>query len=582
MISAKTSLVFRVFCLVGLVALLVSCAPQATPSPAPTQAPAAATAAPTAAAPAPTSAPAPTTGAAAKPKVLRFTESWPTYIDPAVGSDYSSSVSLANLYDSLVFPNDDGTVKPWVATKWDISPDGLKYTFTLQKGIKFHNGDELTAEDVVFSMQRILTIGEGYGYLFTTTVDSARAVDPYTVEFTLKKPFGPFVPALVRLYILNKKQVMANIEKTGQGAKYGDMGDYGKKWLLTHDAGSGPYMVKEFKLEEYLLAEKFPGYWKPIPADAPDSFKFIGTTEATTVRTLMGKKELEISDQWQTSEALDALSKINGVQVASFYAGSVLNVMLHNRKPPTDDINFRKALAYAIDYDTIVSKLFPGSKQAIGPCSFVLPGHDSSLTPYKRDVAKAKEYLAKSKYAAELDKHPLDLVWVSEVPDEEKIALLIQANAAEIGIKVNVIKQPWGSVVESVGKEDTTPTALIIFVAPHYAEAGSMLESRYHSKSAGTWEQTEWLKDPEIDRMIEDAISTADQEQRFAKYKEVQKKLYDLCPSLWLFDQAEKHAYWDQYIDWKAADLAKASGKANPVMGYNFYMPDIKVFPDKM
>lgn len=578
MIAAKTSFVFRVVCLFALVALLVGCAAQATPTPAPTQAPAAATAAPTAAAPAPTAA-ATQVPAAAKPKVLRFTESWPTKIDPAVGSDYSSSVSLANLYDTLVFPNDDGTVKPWVATKWDISPDGLKYTFTLQKGIKFHNGDELTAEDVAFSMERILKIGEGYGYLFTATVEGARAVDPTTVEFTLKKPFGPFVPALVRLYILNKKQVMANIEKGGQ---YGEMGDYGKKWLLTHDAGSGPYMVKEFKLEEYLLAEKFAGYWKPIPAEAPDSFKFMGTTETATIRTLMGKKELEITDQWQTSEAFEALSKIQGVEVTSFYAGTVLNVMLHNRKPPTDDINFRKALAYAVDYDTIVNKLFPGSKQAQGPVSFILPGHDKSLVPYKRDVAKAKEYLAKSKYAGQLDKYPLDLVWVSEVPDEEKIALLIQANAQEIGIKVNVIKKPWGSVVESVGKEETTPTALIIFVAPHYAEAGSMLESRYHSKSTGTWEQTEWLKDPEIDKMIEDAIATAEPEKRFAKYMEVQKKLYDLTPSLWLFDQAEKHAYWAQYLDWKAANIAKQGGKANPVMGYNFYMPDIKVFPDKM
>ncbi len=78
----------------------------------------------------------------------------------------ASTIVLCNMYDSLVFPNVDGSVKPWLAKSWEISGDGLTYTFELVPGVKFHNGDELTAEDVVFSLQRILTIGEGYGYLF--------------------------------------------------------------------------------------------------------------------------------------------------------------------------------------------------------------------------------------------------------------------------------------------------------------------------------------------------------------------------------------------------------------------------------
>lgn len=185
--------------------------------------------------------------------IVRESGSFPLYPDPAVGNGNVECIALANLYDSLVFPHPTKGIIPHLATEWTVSTDGLKYTFKLRQGVKFHNGDELTAEDVEFSVKRLLTIGEGFAYLFTDVAD-VRVADDYTVEFTLSKPFGPFVEALLRLYILNKDQVMANIEKPGM---YGEFGDYGKRWLLTNDAGSGPYKLIEMRLEEYLLAEKF-------------------------------------------------------------------------------------------------------------------------------------------------------------------------------------------------------------------------------------------------------------------------------------------------------------------------------------
>jgi peptide/nickel transport system substrate-binding protein len=179
--------------------------------------------------------------------IVRWCEDWPTYIDPAVGTDFSDTMAIVQLYDTLIFPNLDGSVRPHLAEKWDISDDVLTYTFHLRKGVKFHNGDELTAEDVVFSTERLFDIGEGFAYILRTKdaqgriiagIESIKAIDDYTVEFKLARPFGPFIPALVRLYILNKSQVMENINKSEK--MYGEMGDYGKKWLLTNDAGSGP------------------------------------------------------------------------------------------------------------------------------------------------------------------------------------------------------------------------------------------------------------------------------------------------------------------------------------------------------
>jgi len=371
---------------------------------------------------------------------------------------------------------------------------------------------------------------------------------------------------------------MANIE---QNDEYGDLGDYGKRWLLTNDAGSGPYQVQEMKLEEYLHAVRFADYWKPFDPNAPDSFRNIGTTETATVRTLIQKRELEISDFRQPAEFYDNVSKVDGINVAKLFGGSTLFTMMHTKKAPTDDVHFRKALAYSIDYDAVANHIFPGSHQCQGPVSFILPGHNPNVFQYKRDLEKAKEELALSPYADKLDEYPVDLIWCAEVPDEEKVALLIQANAADIGIQVNVIKNPWMKIIEEVATPETTASMYLIFVSPHYAEAGSMIQSKYHSSSAGTWEQSEWLQDEQLDSMIEDAIDTIDKDARFEKYGKIQEYIVDLCPSLFLIDQPENYAFQDAYIDWIPADRAERGEKVNPVMGYNQYMPEIKVYPEK-
>jgi len=490
---------------------------------------------------------APAPAPAAK-RMLRVTFAWPTYIDPAVGSDFSSSSSFVNLYDTLVYPTSKGDVVPHVAERWDASADGLTWTFYLRRGVKFHNGDELTAEDVAFSMERLTTIGEGYGYLYAGSVERSEVVNDYTVRFHMATPYGPFLTTLVKLYIVNKDEVMEHAKSEGS---YGEFGDYGKGWLLTHDAGSGPYMVKEMRLEEYLLMEKFDGYWGEFAANAPDEVKFIGTTEPVTIRTMMARQELEISDQWQSVEALQSLDALEGVEISQLYLGTMFYYMMHTKKPPTDDVHFRKAMSWAMDYRTVINDLFPGSRMAQGPVPPGYPGHDPNFTKYDRNLDKAKEELRKSKYYGKVDQYPVEVHWIAEVPDEEKAALLFMSNMADVGIKANIVKVPWLSVVEEMSNIDTSPNIVTVFVSPHYAEAGSLL--------------------------LEDAIATIDREERFAKYRAIQQRIDEICPSLYLFEQAQRQAYQDSYIDWYAAE-----GKSVPVMGYDFAARFIEVYPERM
>ena len=510
-------------------------------------------------------------------KVIRQTEGALNYIDPAVGRDYASSIALCNLYDALVFPNPDGSVKPLLAKGWEISGDGLTYTFELVPGVKFHNGDELTADDVVFSLERFINIGEGLSHLFTTSVEGVEALEKYKVQFTLKEPLGPFLQVLIRLCILNEKQIMANTKE----GPYGEFGDYGREWLATHDAGSGPYKVKELKTEEYLLMEKFNDYWAGWEnKDAPQYVKKIGTNEAITVRTLMSRGELEITDHWQAHDNLVAIDQIPNTEVSSLFEGVVLKIMLNTKIPPTDDIHFRKALAYLFDYDTCIDMIFPGCRRS-GPIAPSTPGYNPNLEIYTMDLAKAEEELKQSPYYDKLDQYTFNLHWVSNVPDEEKIALLLQANAAKLGINVNIVKTVWLSLLDLMVNTETTPNGVILFFSLPYAEAGSSFMLSYHSSSCGTYTQGEWLQDPVIDAMIEDALTTVDQEERFQKYYDIQEVIVELCPTIWIMEQAVKQVHRSDYVVFPAAEALKQGELCNSAVGYNFYYRDFKVTPEK-
>jgi peptide/nickel transport system substrate-binding protein len=562
--------------------LLTQCAPVTQPAPASTQAPAAtqapavteapaATQAPAAetVAPAATEAPAAETAApAAQKRVLRASFSWPDRIDPAVGNDYAGASSLVNLYDSLVFPNSKGGVDPWLAESWTVSEDGVTYTFKLRNDVKFHDGAALKASDVVFSYDRLKTIGEGFAYLVTADVDSVKADGDTNVVFTLKAPSALFLPSLVRLYVLSEATVKANTNAQGP---YSENGDYGKEWLQTHDAGSGAYMVKEFPLEQYLLMEKNTNWWGKFNPNAPDEVRFIGTTEAVTIRTLMQNKELEISDQWQSFEAYQALQQMDGVKVGALQSMTSFYYMVNTKKPPTDDVHCRKAMSYAFDYDAAVALEWPGTLQMVGPVPAALAGHDPNVLVYKRDLDKAKAELAQCKYANDLENNPIIVNWVSEVPDEEKFALLFQSNMADIGMKANIVKVPWLSLVENTSKLETSPSIATIYVSSDLPEAGLMLKQRYHSSTTGTWQQNEWLQDPQIDSEIDGALATLNDQERFAKYFTVQEQLVDLAPSIWLYDQVEKHAY-RTCVEWPALE-----SKTSLIMGYYFFAADMGV-----
>lgn len=511
--------------------------------------------------------------------IVRITQDWPTYIDPGVGSSFSDTIVLVNMYEPLVFPKNDGTMAPHLATDWNANDEGTEFTFNLRKDVTFHSGNPFTAADVVFTANRLDTIGEGYAYLYKGLIEKVEAVDEHTVKFTLKEPFGPFVESLVRMYILDEKTVMEHLDKND--TLYGEFGDYGKKWLQTNDAGSGPYMVKEVKMEEFVFGEQYPEYWGGWDKDAPKYFQLNGAVEPVSVRTAVANKELEITDEIQPEENYKTMDGYDGVDLAINPTTTNHNMTLNVKKAPTDDVNFRKALAYLLDYETVYKTIFPGASKSIGPVPAKLPGSYSPETQYYRDVEKAKEYLAKSKYANELDAHPISLTWCAEVPAQEKVALLFQANCAELGLTVEITKKPFGAMIADAAAPETTANATLLNVGASYFDAGGFLKTRYHTDTFGSWEQMEWYANEDLDAKIDEALSIVDNEERYKRYKEITDIIVEDCPTLWIYDHAEKRAYQSGYLEW---DLAKQLKNGEPTlypMGYTLYVHDMKIYPDK-
>jgi peptide/nickel transport system substrate-binding protein len=319
--------------------------------------------------------------------------------------------------------------------------------------------------------------------------------------------------------------------------------------------------------------DKFDDWWNAdsFHPNAAGQVRFIATTEPATVRSLMDDGELEITDQWQTIEALDALNAMEGVGTIAFPSMTSFYYMMNTTKPPLDDVNCRWALAWAFDYDQAVALEWPGTQQMVGPVPHTVGGHNPDVLVFERDLDKAQEALAQCQYADSIEDYPVEVVWIADVPAEEKWALLFQANMADIGVPVEVVSQPWLSVVENTSAQDTSPHIVTIYVSTDLPEAGLMLQQRYHSSTANTWQQNEWLLDEEFDAAIEDALATADEGERFAKYRDLQEQIAELAPSLFLYDQVEKHAVAD-YVDWKPEENSA-------VMGYQIYAPRIGVAP---
>ena len=411
--------------------ILTACAPAATPTSAPAQPPAAAAPTQAPAAAAPTAAPA----SAANTLTMDSNIDDLITLDPGVVYEYSGILVVHNVYQTLVtfVGSDLQTIKPGLADSWDTKDAGdhWEITFKLHPGNKFASGNPVTADDVVYSFNRVVAINGSPAFLFTDDaglkVDSAKAVDPLTVVISLPKTSSPgaFLAILTNTVasVVDSKEVKTH--ETG--------GDNGTAWLLDHSAGSGAYVVDHWTKDVEVLLKANPNFGGTKPA--LDSVLLSHVPESANQLTALQKGDADIALNL-TPEQLATLSgdtvSVKGSDLRLFYLG--MNVAMK----PLDKVEVREALRMAIDYDGIVNDLLSGNGQKV---QTIIPspmfGYNNDA-PFQQDVAGAKALLQKAGVS--------DLKLEMEIPEGaapggvqwSDLGAKLQSDWAKIGVTVTI------------------------------------------------------------------------------------------------------------------------------------------------
>ncbi len=491
----------------------------------------------------------------------------PETLDPARGAGENDLYVYVNVYETLVVPSEtDASPQPSLATDWTISEDGKKWTFTLHDDVKFSDGTPLTANDVKYSMDRMLTIGEGFTYIFKDVVESVNVVNNNTVEFALKKPFGPFLATLTCFRVLNSTLVQENTKSSGN---YGDNGDYGTEYLLVNSAGSGPYVVEEFKVHESIKLKKNPNYWRQVPDEAPDTVLITELVEDSTTKMLVANGDLDLVHGRQQDVTLQALVQNPGFKYGDVPEFGLNYFMINVKKAPTDDAHIRRAISYAANIDEM-RKIYGDPPKAYGPVPPTIWGASSDFGTFDYNIEKAKEEIALSKYANNLKAYPIQLSYIQGNGDTGKLAMLMANNLQAVGFEVKISEDPWVLFCNNAKDIKTSPNITNLFCTANYPEAGSILEFKYASWATGDWNQNEWLQDQKFDDMILDAYSTIDADARQQKYAEIQKYLVDeVVPSVYTFVSAIRPAWNSDAFTWRLSEE-----KPHAAYEYNFYFAE--------
>ncbi|MFB6185843.1 MAG: ABC transporter substrate-binding protein [Halobacteriaceae archaeon] len=424
-------------------------------------------------------------------------------IDPSKHTDYTEIAAVLNLYDPLINVDPD-TNKPtsFIGTEWNVEDDGKTWVFKIKDGVPLHHGGTLDANDVAYTMKRNLRLKKGYSSLWQAvlTPEDVEVRNDREVAFHTSKTYGPFLATMVQLFILDSETVKEN-EQSGD---FGDRGDYGQAYLKQNVAGSGPYAVKSWTSGSEMVFEKFEDYWKGWEEKQFDTARMKVITEESTTKTMMREGNADMTSQFLSTEAYEAMAGYDNVRVPEVPQLQLFHYPINCQKAPTDDINVRKALSYSFDYESAIENIIKGGVQAAGPVPAEMPGHNDSIEPYSFDLDKAKAALDKAEYSVEeINNMGLEIVHVANFPLERKIALLMSENLNKLGISnININPQQWATITQRASKAEETPHVTAIFHTAKFPSPDSHTFLMYHPSSFGTYISMSWYTTDELKQKL--------------------------------------------------------------------------------
>jgi peptide/nickel transport system substrate-binding protein len=444
---------------------------------------------------------------------------------------------MLNVYDGLYrYVGNPPELTPWLAEGHEVSEDGLTWTFTLREGATFHDGSAVTADDVVYSFQRLLGMGKGPSgaFLPVMSADGVEKVDDLTVRFTLDQPYAPFLAAIPLVAIVNQEAVEANAAD----------GDWGSGWLASNAAGSGAYM---FDPETYIPQERMDlsinenHFYGWDDNDDPIEIVRAYPVQETSTRVLaLINGDIDATDSYLPTDQVERVEAADGARVSADESMRIMIIRMNNQRPPFDNENFRKCVSHAFDYEGFIDVVLGGYPvRNAGPIPQNLWGAPDDLQGYPYDFAKAQEYCdAARAEGAPLDR-PLEIHIQSALEQTTQSAELLQAGMAALGVTVELVASTWPTLTSSASSVETTPDMWVHWVSTYFVDPENWIGQMYDSDFHGTWKASSWYQDDRVDELLDMARAETDRQKRAEYYQEASRIIVEDAADIWIYNTVQ-------------------------------------------
>ncbi len=444
-------------------------------------------------------------------------------LDPGQYTDLYSGRVIDQMFETLLCMDYEGEFQPCLAEDWDIEEDGTLWTFYLREGVKFHDGSEMTAEDVEFTLDRLMD--EDYNSPRKADfdlIDEINVVDDYTLEVVLREPNMVFMTDLLNGYVVPKDYVE----------------EVGNEGLASEPIGTGPFSFEEYRTDDYTLLEAFEDYWGGRPK--LDSLRFRPIPEATTRIVELETGGIHLMAE-VPGEELERLEEEEGIEVDSVTGTNWRSLSMNMDREPFDDINVRRAISHAIDKQRIIDTVYPGTSiPAEGPLPPTSWAYDSEFEGRGFDLDRAKEYMADSDYPDGFEA----TLMISEGEQLQREAPLLQSMLAEIGVEIEIQSLEWGTFLERLTNQDYD---MLRVGWTTNVEPDSILYNTFHSSS----EQFNMFgyDNSRVDELLDKGRLEPDLDKRKEIYREVQEIIVDEAPAAFVYHDERIIAYQDVVRD---------------------------------
>jgi peptide/nickel transport system substrate-binding protein len=433
---------------------------------------------------------------------------------------------LANMYETLIRANPPGSAEPYsplLATEWTVSKDGLKWTFKLRQGVKFHDGTSFNADAVKYSIERTKRLALGAAYMWDV-VKAVKVLGTYSVEFDLTSAVA-LEPMLASGYA-------AWMISPASKAK-------GDKWFNDgsgHDDGTGPYTLVSYQPKEQAVFKKFDAYWGGWKPNQYDTVVYKFTSDPQTEMQMLQSGDVDVAMTLPKDIAQQMKSDTN-LNVVGTPGMENVFIYLNCQKKPLDNVLVRQALSYATPYNDIIQLAENGeATPAHGPVPTSLWPGDPSLPAYSYDLAKARQLLAQAGYPGGGFK--LLMTTNSNRTFETQAGVLIKESYKKVGVDVTLRPMPWNQTwALAKGTAANRQDMLAMYWWPSYPDGYDSLATAFVTEKSPGYNLNYWYN-KSFDALINKAhtISGADPQAGKDMFMQAQKMLIDNAVALYLYD----------------------------------------------